>query len=86
MKRAVWVTLFLLLGLFISTSFAVEVTVFGPNKYLRTGGQPNVYSDTFPWITGNGKLILTNGTDGGKNRISSAIISVNGKQVQVNGC
>jgi len=36
---------------------------------------------TFPGITGQGKLILKNGTQDGKNRISSALVLVNGKQV-----
>jgi hypothetical protein len=81
MKKSALFTLALLLGFFIGTSFAVEVTLFSPHQYSRTTGKPNVYTNTFPGIAGQGKLILKNGTQDGKNRISSALIFVNGKQV-----
>ena len=81
MKNSALSTLVLLLCFFVGTSFAVEVTVFGPAKYLRTTGQPNIYTGTFPAIMGKGKLILENGDATGKNRISSALIYVNGKQI-----
>lgn len=81
MKKQVFITLFLLLGVLIDQSLAVEVTLFGPNQYLRTTGKPNVYSDTFPGIPGQGKLIIKNGDANGNNRVSSALISVNGQQI-----
>jgi hypothetical protein len=81
MKRFILVVAVLVLGLFIGNSLAVEVTLFGPKQYSRTAGKPNVYADTFPGTSGQGKLILKNGTQAGKNRISSALVLVNGKQV-----
>lgn len=81
MKKTVFVTLFLLIGLFISTSFAAEVTVFGPNQYLRTTGAPNIYTDTFSAIPKEGKLIIKNGDEDGGHRISSAKVLVNGEEL-----
>jgi len=81
MKKLILITSALLLGLFISTSFAVEVTVLGPKQYFRTTGKPNLYTDTFPGMAGQGKLLIKNGDTAGKNRLSSALISVNGQQI-----
>ena len=78
MKKVTVISFFLLLGIFIGTSFAVEVTLLGPNEYLRSKGQPDLYTDTFPGIVGEGKLIVTNGDVNGKHRISSAEIEING--------
>jgi RHS repeat-associated protein len=85
MKKTFLVSLCMLLGLFVSTTFAVEVTVLGPNQYLRTSGAPDVYTDTFSAIPGEGKLIIKNGAGDGERRItdaiSSAVILVNGVQI-----
>jgi RHS repeat-associated protein len=85
MKKAAVVTLCLLLGVFASTSFAGKISVFGPNEYERITGSPNVYTDTFTAIPGEGMLIVRNGALNGKNRItdaiSSAAIFLNGEQI-----
>jgi len=81
MKKIVFVTVCLLIGLFVSTTFAVEVIVFGPNQYLRTTGAPNVFTDTFSAIPKEGKLIINNGDEDGNYRISSAKVFLNGKQL-----
>ena len=85
MKKTVWVTLCLLLCLFVSTSFADEIAVFGPNEYERTTGAPNVYTDTFTAVPGEGMLMVRNGALNGENRItdaiSSAAIFFNGEQI-----
>ena len=81
MKKAVLIILPLFLGLFVSTSFAGEVTLFGPKEFLRTTGKPNVYTDTFSAAPLEGKLSIKNGDEDGEHRISSALISVNGEQV-----
>lgn len=85
MKKNVLLTIFMFFVLFTGNSFAVEVMIWGPNKYLRTSGAPNIYSDTFSTIPGQGKLVVKNGTIGGNSRIqdslSSATISVNGEQI-----
>ena len=85
MKKAILVSLCMLLCIFVSTSFAAEVTLLGPNQYLRTSGAPNVYTDTFSAIAGEGSLIVKNGSWDGENRIvdaiSSASVFVNGQQI-----
>jgi len=59
----------------------VEVTLLGPKQYLRTTGKPNIYTDAFPGRFGQGKLIAKNGDANGDDRISSAIIKINGVQI-----
>lgn len=81
MKKATIITLFLLLGLFLGTASAGEATLFGPKQYLRTTGSPNVYSDTFSAIQGQGVLIVRNGDADGGHRVTSAEVLVNGEQI-----
>jgi hypothetical protein len=96
MKKMALIIVASLLGLFVSTSFAcdksTEITLFGPNKYLRTKGEPNVYTGLFPGIPGKGKLIVKNGDKDGDHRgrkgdkdddhrLNRARILINGKQV-----
>ena len=85
MKKTVWVTLFLFLCVFSGTSFATQVTVFGPNQYVRTTGAPDVFTNSFTAISGVGMLIVKNGAIDGNNRITDAISSasvyVNGEQI-----
>ena len=87
MKKTVWVKLFLLLCVFSGTSFATQVTVFGPNQYVRTTGAPDVFTNSFTAISGVGMLIVKNGAIDGNNRItdaiSSALVYVNGEQIFV---
>jgi len=75
----------MLLLLFISTSVAAEGATLFEQKYLRTSGAPNVYTDTFSAAEGEGMLIIKNGSWNGKKRIVNAIrsasIFVNGQQV-----
>ena len=85
MKQTVSIGLCVLLGLLASISFATEVSVFGPEQYIRTKGAPNVYTDTFTGlfteIVNTGKLIVLNGNQTGRNRISSAKIFINGNLI-----
>ncbi len=85
MKKSVLLTIFIFFVLFVGKSFAVEVRIWGPNKYSRTSGAPNIYIDSFSTMPGQGKLVVKNGTMDNKSRIqdslSSAIISVNGEQI-----
>jgi hypothetical protein len=86
-KRAVVISLVLVLSLMtaISSAIAVEVTVFGPHQYVRTSGSPDVYSDTFSAMPGQGMLIVRNGSWNGGHRvedgISSARVTVNGEEI-----
>ncbi|MFX0205279.1 MAG: matrixin family metalloprotease [Candidatus Hodarchaeota archaeon] len=75
MKKHLIIVPLFLLGLCISSSSAVEVTLYGPKQFTREEGKPNVYTDTFPGRIGEGILVIKN------NRVSSAIIRINGVQV-----
>ena len=75
-------SLFFLFGMLIGTSFGDEVTLFGPNQYVRVGGDPDVYTNSFTGIPGTGKLIVKNGNQIGDKRIEDAI---SGAVVKVNG-
>jgi hypothetical protein len=58
--------------------------VFGPQTYTRTTGAPNEYTTTFtapPWIVSPYNLHIVNGDASGNNRVSSAVISLNGVQI-----
>ena len=81
MKKSFLNLLFFLLGLFICSSYAVEVTLLGPKQYQRADGKPKVITNTFPGRIGEELLIVKNGTLEGNNRISSAIISINGQKI-----
>lgn len=78
MKKSIFLAIFVLFSILTISSYAVEVTLLGPKQYLRTKGSPTKYSDTFPGRIGQGTLYIKNGTEGGLNRSSSAIIKVNG--------
>jgi uncharacterized repeat protein (TIGR01451 family) len=54
------------------------VSIFGPKKYIRTTGKPDVYRDEFSSRPGMAKLVVLNGEADGRNRVSSALIWVNG--------
>ena len=47
MRKTAAITLCLLLGLFVSMSFADVVSVFEPTTYVRTTGAPDVYTAMF---------------------------------------
>lgn len=64
-----------------SPAFATEVTVFGPTQYVRTTGPPNVYTDTFSALPKEGTLIIENGDEDGKHRVTSALVFINGAQI-----
>ena len=76
--------LFAILFIFSATfspAFATELTVFGPTQYMRTTGSPNVYTDTFSAFPKEGTLIIENGDEDGKHRVTSALIFINGVQM-----
>ncbi len=83
MKKIPLITLIVIV-FFASASWS-EDTLFGPKRYSRTEGTPNVYTDTFASSEAGreGKLKIINGDEKGNYRISSAMITVNEKQVFV---
>ena len=65
-------------------SAACEVDVFGPKRYTRTKGEPDVYTDTVevpPWLTGPFVMKVVNGDPDGHHRVSAASIEINGEEV-----
>jgi hypothetical protein len=85
MKKSALVSLFLILGFFVGTSSAVEVSRFGPTQYVRTGGAPDVYNDSFSAPSGEATLVVTNGEQSGTHRVtdgvSSAYVRLNGVEI-----
>jgi hypothetical protein len=61
---------------------AFAAPLFGPTKYTRTAGPPNVFTETFT-SCGNGPatLVVVNGNADGSNRISAASLLLNGQEV-----
>jgi hypothetical protein len=60
---------------------ASTATTFGPRQYTRTTGAPNAYTETFSRCGGGCQLVVLNGNASGGNRISSATVFVNGRQI-----
>src|SRR5262249_42608888 len=66
-----------------SGSAGAQVTVFGPQRYIRTTGAPNEYRASFtlpPWAIAPFVLHIQNG-DATTERVSSAWIVFNGVQI-----
>jgi hypothetical protein len=61
---------------------AAALPLFGPTKYTRQAGPPNVFTGTFQRC-GNGPatLVVVNGNADGSNRISAASLVLNGTEV-----
>jgi hypothetical protein len=56
--------------------------VFGPKQYTRMTGPPQTFTNTFEHCgTAPCQIVVVNGDAAGNNRISSATIGLNGKQV-----
>ena len=81
MKISYSIGLFFILTLFVVDSFAVEVTLLGPKQFMRQRGKPFVVTMTFPGCIGSGTIHITNGTLAGTNRVSRAVINVNGQEI-----
>ena len=79
-----FVFLFLLLSIF-STALGSEVSVFGPEQFMRTAGTPDIFFNTFSASSAEGKIIVRNGSRTGEDRIidsiSSAVVTLNGAQI-----
>jgi hypothetical protein len=72
------------LGLCLAVSCAVAQAwgpLFGPKRYVQTAGTPNVYTEAYLALPGQGLLTIQNGTTDGTGRVSGARITINGKEV-----
>jgi hypothetical protein len=81
MHKASCVALFLLIHAIPSVQAGVEMTLFGPVQFTRTGGKPNVFHASFAAASGEGTLVVTNGSSSGNCRVSSASIWINGAEI-----
>ena len=59
-----------------------ELSIFGPKTYIRESQKPQVVSHTFSVADPSGTftLVVKNGRNG-QDRVSSAILRINGKQI-----
>ena len=56
--------------------------VFGPKQYFRTNGKPETFTETFQYSgTAPCQIVVVNGNADGTQRISSALISLNGQEI-----
>ena len=62
-------------------SAAAELTVFGPQQYVRTTSATTVYEDQFLAQVGPAHLIITVGNPDGTNKVSSARVFLNGLEI-----
>jgi hypothetical protein len=69
----IFLCLFLVFFIFTSKLFGVEI--FGPEKFIRSDGNPDVYSRTFETTAGPGKLMVRNGENDGEKRVPYSITS-----------
>ncbi len=85
MKQSIKIIPGMFLVLLLYANFAFAVETFGPKKYIRSDGAPNVYTETFVTTAGPGKIIVRNGDYNGEKRvpysISSARVFLNGTEI-----
>lgn len=75
MKRLMPLIIIIGLVFFFTNAFAVEILVWGPIKYERTSGEPDVYTGTITIAPGVGKLGVKNGQLSGDRRIEDSLSS-----------
>src|ERR1041385_2989789 len=60
---------------------AAPTLAFGPKQYFRDNGKPETVTETFPYSGPSPcQLVVVNGNADGTQRISSALISLNGQE------
>lgn len=81
-SNLIWssIVIFSLLVLFVEATSA-SVTLFGPKGFQRTTGKPDVFRETFTATEGTGLLELFNGGMSAGSQVTSAWVTLNGKQV-----
>jgi len=67
--------------LLVQASTVQGVTLFGPEKYERTKGPPDIYNEAVTATAGTAALIIRNGAENDKHRVTSARVFMNGKEV-----
>jgi hypothetical protein len=71
-----------LVAVTFASASGASSTTFGPKQYTRTAGPTQTFTEVFPRCAGAPcQLVVTNGNADGSNRISSASIFLNGKQI-----
>ena len=91
-KRCFYLFINLMIFCFaVSSSFAGEVCIFGPKKYIRTRGAPDLYTEIitvpFPDYVNTGKMVVLNGNQVDERRVENSIgsaeIFLNGEPIFV---
>lgn len=60
---------------------SADMTLFGPKEFQRARGKPDVFQETFAATAGEGQLELFNGGLSGGGEVTSASVTLNGKQI-----
>jgi hypothetical protein len=82
MKKITAISLIVVLFFAVATTYAsVQVVSLFAGKFTRTAGVPDHFEASFGGVAGPGVLVIKNGDESGTNRVSAAIIKINGKQV-----
>ncbi|MFH7320184.1 fibronectin type III domain-containing protein [Desulfurivibrio sp. D14AmB] len=78
-----WLFIFILLLFLSPQGLLAGDHIFGPHTYERNDGRPHTHSTIFPSLTtGLGHLLeIRNGNNEGGDRVSSAIVTINGIDV-----
>jgi len=83
MKKILIAVFVLMLGIMgpIDAAFSAATTLLGPQLFVRNSGAPDIYTETFRALPGQGTIIIKNGRSDGDKRIedslSSAAITIN---------
>ncbi len=76
MKKIILFLWCLISGLLISPLFAADVIVFGPHQYTRTHGASDIFNNTFTAAQGSALIIIENGDNNDRCRVSSAEVII----------
>jgi len=81
MNQGKLITAIFLCLVYAGTSWGAEVSLF-EQDFLRNKGKKDKYEETFSASEGEGRLIISNGDEDGKNRIKRAAVFLNGKKIK----
>ncbi len=73
MKKNILLAWIILTGILATNAFASSVEIWGPTKWLRLNGAPNIYTAEFTdnfQMPAEGKFTIFSGTEEGEHRVS----------------
>lgn len=77
MREKSWFLFLAVIFLLHSATVVFAGNLLGPKKYTRTKAKPDVYTEKFSATSQTGFLRILNGSEEGKNRVTSASIYLN---------